>query len=158
MDLREKLKAELPEMAFAAWGDTILAVLEPALADLHIVFDGPPAPESGRFVEVENSEGRSINIGEWRERSDGLWELVIKRMDLEPALAAERERCARIGDAAAAKRTASAAYRRAGEAIVAAIRALSPSAGDACPRCEDWRESGLSDRCPHHENPSAGDR
>jgi hypothetical protein len=44
---------------------------------LHIVFDGPPGPGSGRFVEVETSDGRSINAGEWRERADGLWELRI---------------------------------------------------------------------------------
>jgi hypothetical protein len=45
--------------------------------ELHIVFDGPPGPESGRFVEVEDAQGRSFKAGEWRERSDGLWELVI---------------------------------------------------------------------------------
>lgn len=49
---------------------------------LHIVFDGPPSPDSGRFVEVEDASGRSVRIGAWRERADGLWELVI------PAIAA----------------------------------------------------------------------
>ena len=44
---------------------------------LRIVFDGPPGQAAGRFVEVENADGRSINAGEWRQRSDGLWELVI---------------------------------------------------------------------------------
>ena len=44
---------------------------------LHIVFDGPPSHESGRFVECETSDGRSINAGEWHERPDGLWELRI---------------------------------------------------------------------------------
>ncbi len=44
---------------------------------LRIVFDGPPGPEAGRFVEVEDTEGRSVNAGEWRERADGLWELSL---------------------------------------------------------------------------------
>jgi len=44
---------------------------------LHIVFDGPPSPESGRFVEVENDAGESVNAGEWLHRKDGLWELII---------------------------------------------------------------------------------
>jgi hypothetical protein len=44
---------------------------------LHFVFDGPPGPESGRFVECETPDGNGINAGEWRERSDGLWELVV---------------------------------------------------------------------------------
>jgi hypothetical protein len=26
---------------------------------------GPPGPEPGRFVEVENQHGRSVNVGEW---------------------------------------------------------------------------------------------
>jgi hypothetical protein len=47
--------------------------------ELHIVFDGPPGPESGRFVEVEDETGHGVNAGEWRKRTDGLWELVIKR-------------------------------------------------------------------------------
>ena len=44
---------------------------------IHVVFDGPPSHESGRFVEVENDAGASINAGEWKERPDGLWELVF---------------------------------------------------------------------------------
>ena len=42
-----------------------------------IVFDGPPGPESGRFVEVENAHGRSINLGEWIKRPDGFWVLRL---------------------------------------------------------------------------------
>lgn len=42
-----------------------------------IVFDGPPSHESGRFVEVENAKGESINFGEWVHRDDGYWALRI---------------------------------------------------------------------------------
>jgi len=48
-----------------------------AKCELRIVFDGPPGPAAGRFVECEDSEGRSVDAGKWRERGDGLWELVI---------------------------------------------------------------------------------
>ena len=42
-----------------------------------IVFDGPPGPESGRFVEVEDASGKSIRLGEWLQRPDGSWALRI---------------------------------------------------------------------------------
>ena len=35
---------------------------------IDIVFDGPPSHESGRFVEVEDADGKSISIGEWVTR------------------------------------------------------------------------------------------
>ena len=44
---------------------------------INILFDGPPDHTSGRFVEVEDDEGKSIRVGEWSERSDGLWALRI---------------------------------------------------------------------------------
>jgi hypothetical protein len=44
---------------------------------INIIFDGPPGPESGRFVEVETDDGKSIKTGEWIKRSDGLWALRI---------------------------------------------------------------------------------
>lgn len=37
-----------------------------------IVFDGPPGPEGGRFVEVETQPGISIRVGAWTQR-DGFW-------------------------------------------------------------------------------------
>lgn len=49
---------------------------------IHIVFDGPPGPEAGRFVEVENDDGKSISAGLWKERADGFWELVIEGDDI----------------------------------------------------------------------------
>ena len=46
---------------------------------IDIVFDGPPGPTSGQFVEVENEEGASISIegAEWIERGDGYWVLRL---------------------------------------------------------------------------------
>jgi hypothetical protein len=44
---------------------------------LHFVFDGPPGPDGGRFVECETTDGHSVNAGEWHERADGLWELRV---------------------------------------------------------------------------------
>jgi hypothetical protein len=50
---------------------------------MHIVFDGPPGPVAGRFVEVENEDGASILVGEWVEMSDGCWHLVIPMVELD---------------------------------------------------------------------------
>jgi len=47
---------------------------------INVIFDGPPSHESGRFVEVEDDAGRSINAGEWIERKDGLWALRITEL------------------------------------------------------------------------------
>lgn len=51
---------------------------------IDVVFDGPPSHESGRFVEVENSEGKGIKFGEWIHRPDGYWALRIPREDNLP--------------------------------------------------------------------------
>ena len=58
--------------------------------EIRIVFDGPPAHESGRFIEVEDVSGKSIRVGEWHERQDGLWELRISGVNLEADAAARR--------------------------------------------------------------------
>lgn len=59
-----------------AEADKTLAVV---MADfgrpLYVVFDGPPAPESGRFVEVEDADGNSVGGIGWTASSDGLWRL-----------------------------------------------------------------------------------
>ena len=47
---------------------------------LNIIFDGPPGPEVGRFVEVENDCGESIKAGEWSENDDGTWTLRIEEI------------------------------------------------------------------------------
>ena len=47
------------------------------MSHIDIVFDGPPGPESGRFVEVEDAGGKGICFGEWTHRPDGYWALRI---------------------------------------------------------------------------------
>jgi hypothetical protein len=54
----------------------------PGAPYLDIVFDGPPGPESCRFVEVENTHGASVSAGEWLQRLDGYWVLRIHREDV----------------------------------------------------------------------------
>lgn len=50
--------------------------VESAAGDLFIIFDGAPEHESGRFVEVEDAEGRSVDSGaDWVERPGGMWSL-----------------------------------------------------------------------------------
>lgn len=45
-------------------------------SDVVVVFDAPPGPESGRFVEVENGRGAGVKTHHgWKEREDGLWEI-----------------------------------------------------------------------------------
>ena len=44
---------------------------------IHIVFEGCPTSEAGKCVGVESDAGAPICIGEWKQRLDGLWELVI---------------------------------------------------------------------------------
>ena len=44
---------------------------------VNIIFDGPPGPESGRFIESETDSGEGVNTGEWIERLDGTWALRI---------------------------------------------------------------------------------
>jgi hypothetical protein len=44
---------------------------------MDVVFDGPPGPVAGRFVEVEDENGVSIRAGKWIDRADGYWALRI---------------------------------------------------------------------------------
>ena len=60
---------------------------------IDIVFDGPPGPVAGRFVEVEDSVRRSIRFGEWTKRDDGFW---VLRVASKSAFA---DRAARVGAA-----------------------------------------------------------
>lgn len=52
-------------------------VVEPGGRRIDIVFDGPPSHESGRFVEVEDADGRSIEVGDWIHRDDHYWVLRL---------------------------------------------------------------------------------
>lgn len=56
---------------------------------IDIVFDAPPGPEPGRFVEVEDASGAGISFGEWVERGDGYW--VLRIPDHRVVVAALRE-------------------------------------------------------------------
>lgn len=66
-------------------GELEAALADSATADaqhyVDIVFDGPPGPESGRFVESENMEGASVKAGTWIDRGNGLWALRIPTAD-----------------------------------------------------------------------------
>jgi hypothetical protein len=79
---------DIADAALSAEADQGEAVVA---EELRIVFDGPPGPEAGRFVEVENADGRSINAGEWRQRADGLWELVLSPRRGRRVMASEIE-------------------------------------------------------------------
>ena len=48
------------------------------IKQIDIVFDDGPGPEGGRFVEVEDKDGKSISIGEWIKRPDGYWALRLQ--------------------------------------------------------------------------------
>lgn len=48
------------------------------VAYVDIVFDGPPGPFGGHFVEVEDDAGYSRNFGEWIKRDDGYWVLRLR--------------------------------------------------------------------------------
>ena len=73
----------------AAWCDAQQAVLlaaaagaYPATKTVDIVFDGPPGPTCGRFVEVEDTTSASIRVGRWVERDDGYWVLRLEIPDV----------------------------------------------------------------------------
>jgi len=48
---------------------------------LAIVFDGPPGPEAGRFIEVEQEDGSSVKAGQWEKRENGQWVLHLRVID-----------------------------------------------------------------------------
>ena len=49
------------------------------MSEIYIIFDGPPSHESGRFVEVEDGDGKGLGPeqtgADWTKRGDGLWQL-----------------------------------------------------------------------------------
>jgi ribosomal protein S27AE len=56
-----------------------------------IIGPGGPGPTAGRFIEVEDATGRSINAGTWTQRPDNTWALTISVIAVAQALAAERK-------------------------------------------------------------------
>lgn len=52
---------------------------------LAIVFDGPPANESGRFIEVE-LDGAGVSFGVWQQNGE-YWELVLPDSHVRLAMA-----------------------------------------------------------------------
>jgi len=63
--------------------DAFAAAQERTMA-IRIIFDGPPGPDAGQFVEVETDTGESISIGEWIDRKDGYWALRIAKLPAPP--------------------------------------------------------------------------
>ena len=46
--------------------------------EIRVVFDAPPGRDMPTLVTVEDEYGRRVTAGQWRERSDGYWELVFR--------------------------------------------------------------------------------
>ncbi len=70
-----------------------------AFAYIDVVFDGPPAPEAGRFVEVEDPRGYSVNVGDWIDRGNGLWALRITMPSAAPPAPADPAMPPRVAEA-----------------------------------------------------------
>lgn len=45
--------------------------------EVRVVFDGPPGRDMPTLIEIEDHTGRAVEVGQWRARPDGYWELVI---------------------------------------------------------------------------------
>lgn len=52
--------------------------------EIRIVFDGSPSPQGAYFVEVEDENGNAMKLDDWRDRPDGLVELVFPVNDSPP--------------------------------------------------------------------------
>lgn len=63
--------------------------LREATSAIDLVFTAPPGPEN-EFVEAEHN-GRSVSIGEWFERPDGLWALRFDALSMFRALGKAEE-------------------------------------------------------------------
>ncbi len=49
---------------------------------IDIVFSDHQESESPEFVEVEDSQGRSMSLGSWLHRADGYWVLRVRKSAL----------------------------------------------------------------------------
>jgi hypothetical protein len=75
----DSLLHEMPPLPPLASDRHSPAPTPPAPEDyVEVVFDGPPGPQGGRFVEVESPRGTSINFGAWINRGDGYWALRFR--------------------------------------------------------------------------------
>jgi hypothetical protein len=46
--------------------------------ELRIVCSRPPSSHPSAFIEIEDETGKSIDVGDWRQREDDdYWELVV---------------------------------------------------------------------------------
>ena len=54
------------------------------MTELHIVFDGPPGPEAGRFVEVEDAAGHGLKRGRWEQHGE-YWHLILPDVEVKEA-------------------------------------------------------------------------
>jgi hypothetical protein len=57
---------------------------------LNIVFDGPPGPNGAVFMEVEHDNGKSVRLGTWGQRPDGLWALRFTETEMVAAVESAR--------------------------------------------------------------------
>lgn len=67
---------------------------------IDIIFDGPPGPDGGRFVEVEDDKGESLAVGHWTQRKDGYWALRLYKGHTHVAgttVGKHIDECARCG-------------------------------------------------------------
>jgi hypothetical protein len=53
------------------------------MSHIDIVFDGPPGPDAGRLIDVDDENGKSIDIGVWVKRDDEFW---VLRVDMTTTL------------------------------------------------------------------------
>ena len=68
-----------------------LAAAQERTMAIRIIFDGPPGPDAGQFVEVETDTRESISIGEWIDRKDGYWALRIAKLPAPPEQEADHD-------------------------------------------------------------------
>ena len=48
--------------------------------EIRFVFDAPPGRNMPTLVEVEDADGRGLEVVNWRERPDGYWEIVFRAL------------------------------------------------------------------------------
>ena len=107
-----------------------------------IVFDGPPSHEAGRFVETEDSNRRSVCLGEWVERDDGYWVLRI------PAVGDDEAKYDALISVAKAERDALLAEH---EAVAEGYGDETADGGCDCLSCRIIRAHDNAERVIHGE-------